>query len=100
MKSLLETKYYTFVQNNSGGTYNGPHYIIIESFSMAHAIEFAEDNTEIYFDGCEDDIDCNCCGDRWNRYAEEYDSLKIYNSPASEYLNVKLYRLDGSVDTW
>ena len=54
--------FYTYKQNNSGGNYIGPHYLIVEANSAKEANRIAEDNGA-YFDG---EGDCQCCGDRWN----------------------------------
>lgn len=76
-------KFYTFRQNNSGGSFYGPHYVIIEAESPEAANLIAEntDEVNIYFDGCALGIDCNCCGDRWSRVYESdaNDKLMIYN---------------------
>lgn len=72
--------FYTYRQNNSGGfwsdnLYSGiTRYVIIEANSASHANERAED-IGLYFDGCDDDRDCPCCGDRW---------YKTYESEATE----------------
>lgn len=70
-------KFYTYCQNNSGGYYDGPHYVIVEAISRDEADIIAEDNG-VYFDGCSSGRDCNCCGDRWSRYSEESDVPEIY----------------------
>ncbi|MGH6774737.1 DUF7296 family protein [Brucella tritici] len=64
------TRFWTFSQNNSGGSFNldessgVTHYTIIEATDLDHAISRAL-AIGIYFNGCEDGIDCECCGDRW-----------------------------------
>ena len=57
--------FYTFDQNNSGGQFIGPNYIIIEADSAEEANTIAQESAGVYFNGCEDGIDCECCGDRW-----------------------------------
>lgn len=63
--------YYTFGQNNSGGSFDFDesrgvtHYVIIEADNAEDANRRAED-LGIYFDGCESGMDCDCCGDRWS----------------------------------
>ena len=57
--------FYTFDQNNSGGQFIGPNYIIIEADSAEEANTIAQESAGVYFNGCEDNIDCECCGDRW-----------------------------------
>lgn len=66
----VKARYFTFNQNNSGGsfTYNESagigHFVIVEAIDAAHANARAR-QIGIYFNGCESDMDCSCCGDRW-----------------------------------
>lgn len=65
--------FYTFLQNNSGGFFKDPaEVVIIEADSADEANKIAEEHG-IYFDGCDAEIDCPCCGDRWYR-VDEYDA--------------------------
>ncbi|WP_247997707.1 DUF7296 family protein [Brucella tritici] len=65
------THFWTFHQNNSGGSFDFDeasgitHYTIIEATDLGHAISRAL-AIGIYFNGCDDGIDCGCCGDRWS----------------------------------
>lgn len=86
MKKPLKTKFYTFRQNNSGGSFdidikNGINeYVIIEALDYKHANGIAQ-SVGIYFDGCNNNIDCPCCGDRWCKKDDEsdgYDYPGIY----------------------
>ena len=67
--------FYLFSQNNSGGFFEVNdkvcHFVIIEADDYRFANIIAED-IGIYFDGCENDTDCPCCGDRWDR-VDSYD---------------------------
>ena len=56
--------FYTFKQNNSGGVWDGPEYVIIEADSADEANMIAMDHG-VYFDGVHSAMDCPCCGDRW-----------------------------------
>lgn len=57
--------YFTFRQNNSGGSFIKPaHNVVIEADSADDANHRAE-AIGLYFDGCDDGMDCECCGDRW-----------------------------------
>jgi hypothetical protein len=64
--------FYTFNQNNSGGGFDMDKArgigsaVVIEADSPSHANERAEE-IGLYFDGVEEEIDCECCGDRWYR---------------------------------
>lgn len=65
--------FYTYRQNNSGGRYVGPLFMIVEADSSMEADFIAEQNG-IYFDGVRNGIDCKCSEhdtiksvyDRWN----------------------------------
>lgn len=81
--------FYNFNQNNSGGSFavdeNLCAYVIVEALNVEHAIARAE-NIGIYFNGVEDGIDCECCGDRWSTpWDDGTDTPTIYGEPASEY---------------
>lgn len=82
--------FYTFRQNNSGGSFVQNNkvgiYVIIEADSNKQANNRAEE-IGIYFNGCDDGIDCNCCGDRWSRQYEEKGDIepKIYDKTIKEY---------------
>jgi hypothetical protein len=61
-------KFYNFHQSNPGG------YILedmpTELYIQAHSEEAANAIAEtygVYFDGAVDGVDCECCGNRWDR---------------------------------
>jgi hypothetical protein len=58
--------FYTYRQNNSGGHFIGPVYVCVECDSTNEADEIAQ-NHGVYFNGCSNGQDCDCCGDRWSR---------------------------------
>lgn len=61
-------KYFQFDQNNSGGSFQEPAYlVIVEAETPEQACQLAEDIAGLYFDGRSKGIDCDCCGDRWSR---------------------------------
>ena len=66
MKRQIETKYYTFNQNNSGGYFIINDYVaeclIIEAQNVDEAISKMQDITEDYSEYCD------CCGERWGEY--------------------------------
>lgn len=91
------TKYYRFIQNNSGGFFINDddkgicEYVIIEAESGDDANERAE-KIGLYFDGASYGKDCDCCSDRWYRaYDKEgkdtpmLDNDSIYDVIANEY---------------
>lgn len=64
----METKFYKFTQNNSGGYFvvddNVCYRLFIEANNIQEAIDKAKE-LGVYFDGVSKGIDCSCCGDRW-----------------------------------
>lgn len=110
-KQMVETKYYTFNQNNSGGRFkeddNVAGCVIIEALNAANANSRAEE-IGIYFDG---DGDCSCCGNRWYSVNEKdgEDEPMIYDKSPFNFFNDKnswkplfnkciIYYLDGTKD--
>jgi hypothetical protein len=67
-REYSQTKFYEYCQNNSGGGFdtddNLTHRIIVEATSENEAIRIGK-NLGIYFNGCDEGLDCDCCGDRW-----------------------------------
>ena len=84
-------KFYTYNQNNSGGSFMGPAmYVIVEAKDAMDADRIAQDHG-VYFDGVMDQRDCPCCGDRWySMFGDEAtDVPSIYSTPVSEYFTKK-----------
>lgn len=93
--------FYTFIQNNSGGSFSGPaHYVIVEADSPDEANSIAQARADIYFDGCDKGWDCYCCGDRWYSMDDwdEADKVpSIYTEPVNlRTREMKTQSLDGS----
>lgn len=66
-------KFYLYDQNNSGGSFVRDDTVTIEVLVEAPSAERADAIAEtigIYFDGCDNGRDCDCCGDRWSRAGE------------------------------
>ena len=57
------------MQNNSGGRFDVDdevsNYVLIQAHNGTEADGIVED-LGIYFNGVEDGMDCDCCGDRWS----------------------------------
>lgn len=102
--------YFTFDQNNSGGSYERNEdvleYVIIEAVTALEANCKAEE-IGIYFDGCSSGLDCKCCGDRWYPLytSDATDGPMIYNTNVYEkYVyaddwkdaSVVVYTIDGN----
>ena len=71
MEKTVNTKFYTFNQNNSGGFFKTSEkegigeIVIVEALNPSHANQRAEE-IGLYFNGCSTGSDCSCCGDRWS----------------------------------
>lgn len=100
------TKFYTYRQNNSGGSWLGPaKYVIVEGVDAEDANKRAQEKG-LYFDGAGD---CSCCGSRWSE-AHESDGEsepKIYDEPAKSYTEecfsnetARIFYADGREDHW
>ena len=65
---VVNLKWYTYHQNNSGGSFDidrdVDQKVIIQASSASEADDLAQ-RIGIYFNGVDDGIDCDCCGDRW-----------------------------------
>jgi len=77
----IKTRFYTYNQNNSGGSFafdakaGISHYVIIEAIDAAHANRRAEE-VGLYFNGVDNEYDCPCCGDRWYPADDDEGSAK------------------------
>lgn len=104
----VRSKFYTFNQNNSGGSFdyddNLSEYVIIEAYNYIAANDIAE-SIGIYFDGYGD---CACCGNRWSSMWDESDGTlqpQVYDKSAFDRESywtgapepVTIHYLDGRV---
>jgi hypothetical protein len=83
--------FYTFNQNNSGGSFvrdeSVCEYVVIEAESAEHANTLAQEKAGIYFDGVRNGSDCGCCGDRWWKQWDDEDGTEVpsvYGKPLTE----------------
>lgn len=81
-------KFYSWDQNNSGGHFyvdeNLSHRVVIEANTYKKA-EVKAFKLGIYYDGVDEGLDCDCCGDRW--YAgHELDDRYLKGKTLDEYL--------------
>lgn len=109
VKLNLETKFYVFHQNNTGGRFiidkeNGiGEYVFVEATSLKDAVNKAED-IGIYFDGCGSGLDCSCCGDRWYPpYGDGAENIRLYGKLVEQYdpwsceTNIFVHRINGDL---
>lgn len=103
----VQTKFFEFHQNNSGGSFDiddergiGVN-VWIEALNAADANDRAE-RLGIYFNGCSDGRDCDCCGDRWSaqwsddRGSDKPDLDEKYDFGWHDTVYVHL--LDGTIE--
>ena len=106
-------KWFLWGQNNSGGSFVEDEHLTHRVFIQAETEEEAEAKAfgfGVYYNGVEDGIDCDCCGDRW--YLPEEVSLpQVYANAETieeyaQYLadnygwcspEARLFYKDGSV---
>jgi hypothetical protein len=76
---------YGFRQNNSGGFFTEPAetIIVVSAKSEDHALEVAQ-KAGLYLHGVQLGRDCECCGDRWNNYASEFETVAEAKAYAEE----------------
>lgn len=112
MKAKKTSKFFTYNQNNSGGVFDINkekgigEYVIVEAMNSNDADARAE-SIGLYFNGVEDGMDCDCCGDRWHsQYDEGSEEPLIYGQSPEDYKNgdnwsknktIAVHYLDGSV---
>jgi len=80
---------YVYRQNNSGGVIMGPKWIIVQAENEKIALDKAKE-AGLYLHGVSLGADCSCCGDRWNDFAYEFDTLleaKSYCAQSDGYLD-------------
>jgi len=79
--------FFQFRQNNSGGYTVGKYkYILIQANTIQEANNLAI-LEGVYFDGVNKGMDCDCCGDRWQRvesYNSKYDTPLLYGRQIKE----------------
>jgi len=104
MIRTINTKFFTFVQNNSGGYFyenaEVAHYLIIEAQNVDEAISKMETITENWSNYC------SCCGERWSCWMDERDGKEepmVYDrkakEPSTNYYDkgtVIIYYYDGT----
>ena len=91
-----KTKFFTYNQNNSGGSFHISkaegicETVIIEANDANEANHIAE-SIGLYFNGCKNRIDCDCCGDRW------YKNYDIHGTKTPEFFGEKIEDVVDSI---
>lgn len=89
--------FFTFGQNNSGGGFHGPEYVIVEAPDAETANARAEQLAGVYFDGVCAGLDCQCCGDRWERVSnfDGQEEPLIYGEPPADGQSYIIVRMEA-----
>ena len=97
-------KWFTFPQNNSGGSFtindDVDIYVIIQAHNAVEANELAQ-RIGIYFHGVNERFDCECCGDRWYSIWSDDDGNDvpmIYRDPVPCWSNEVVMTVDVDRD--
>jgi hypothetical protein len=88
---VVQTKFFSYRQNNSWGYFKSPAiHIIIEALDPKDADNRAEE-LGAYFGGSGD---CPCCGDRWypTHKTEADDEPLVYGDTPQEYMTRKTFK--------
>lgn len=93
-------KWFTFSQNNSGGSFRIDqsagiaHFVIVQAENVEDAAHRAE-GFGVYFNGVANGCDCACCGDRWSMPWEDgSDMPQIYGQTVEAFMASKLFMRD------
>lgn len=86
MVNVRRLRFYTYVQNNSGGTFTfdesaGITHVVIVQAADCQEANYRAKRIGLYFDG---DRDCLCCGPRWSdiwRDDDGTDGPTVYGDP-------------------
>ena len=83
---------FQFRQNNFGGQFIGPKFVVVKADDADQANQIAQDQGPVYFDGVADGIDCDCCGDRWypvhDFNADDIWGVNMDNPNSDEFLKI------------
>lgn len=114
LETSAPARYFRYTQNNSGGSFDiddvVAQHVIIQAHSASEANSIAK-IVGIYFNGCDEGIDCRCCGDRWYEAGDGKgtDTPLIYGEDPTTYNSIftavgepvcHVYHLDGSKTTY
>jgi hypothetical protein len=72
--------FFEFRQNNSGGEFDVDENLCLSIYIEAEKAEEAKEKAldlGVYFDGVENGVDCECCGDRWYESDTKLDESNI-----------------------
>ncbi len=102
MPKKSKPKFYEYLQNNSGGSFDFDenagitHSVIVEAKNKDEASARAQD-IGIYFDGVSRGRDCDCCGDRWYEpwNDEGKDEPMHYDTPVAEATSFSIWMKEG-----
>lgn len=94
----MSGKFYTIIQNNSGGYFIKndyvDYYVSVQAKSVEEAEKLLESVVEIYSKSCA------CCGERWSIWSDEEDAYNVptsYGVPLTEMKDRDTFWLEEKV---
>ena len=106
-KREIETKYYLYSQNNSGGYYEEDEKCGIGQTIAVEAVN--DEDARIKINNIVEDFSsyCNCCGERWDTYssdqtAENLDGCIEFANRRKFYKEEVMYvhNMNGTIDKY
>jgi hypothetical protein len=97
--------FYEYRQNNTGGSFDVDHMagisasVVVEANNSGSADERAA-NLGLYFDGCDDNQDCACCGDRWYRAYGDGDQVASHYGEPVESADMDYRWIKDGPELW
>ena len=93
---ISKCKWFTFDQNNSGGSFhvddNVGEYVIVQAENADQSNRLAE-KVGLYFDGVGD---CDCCGNRWHEvYGDGTEKPEVYSEEIPHSREKSVYNFSG-----
>lgn len=73
--------WYKYRQNNSGGRFDIDDDVSVHVLIQAedkYAANRKAEEVGIYFEGCSQGRDCDCCGDRWDEAWDALEEFSVY----------------------
>jgi hypothetical protein len=93
--------FFHYSQNNNNSSFDYDetrgitHHVVIEAASPDEADSRAE-QIGLYWNGCDDGRDCDCCGDRWYQTHGDGDVVPaIYDEPITATTDVSRWMDEG-----
>ena len=104
---MSNMQWYQYRQNNSGGSYQIDDDVsILVLIEAPHSVDAnaKAQHVGIYFNGCEDGLDCDCCGDRWHKAHRPLHQFatwgRLFDGPLTIHDTVQSYAQTLADECW